>query len=299
MIIKCKSCNFNIDNGSKFCPNCGEKVVQSSFVDTPKSLSSIKNESLNIEKPISSNSSPNSKFDTPAKSLSSSTNKVNSNSTNKYDINLIRCGEKKINVIKVIRDYTGIGLAEAKNLIDSVPVVIPLNISQESVNSLLNDLIKAEANAVIVPSKNNKSIIKIQSTTVKSENNDTAKKTEFFKKENSISEKVNKSAINDNSHHRIIDKNKQNNDLLDPTEYYSILNSKEYSHLTLYMVLSFIFFFPLGIVSLINYNKGKNNTSNKEGMIYYLDNALKYAKIGTTIPIILLILSFISRIIRG
>ena len=38
-----------------------------------------------------------------------------------FDIELTSVGEKKINVIKVVRTATGLGLKEAKELVDSAP----------------------------------------------------------------------------------------------------------------------------------------------------------------------------------
>ena len=38
-----------------------------------------------------------------------------------FDIELTSVGEKKINVIKVVRTVTGLGLKEAKELVDSAP----------------------------------------------------------------------------------------------------------------------------------------------------------------------------------
>lgn len=36
-------------------------------------------------------------------------------------------GDKKLEVLKLVRDYTGLGLKEAKDLVDTLPRVIPLN----------------------------------------------------------------------------------------------------------------------------------------------------------------------------
>ena len=38
-----------------------------------------------------------------------------------FDVVLTSCGEKKINVIKVVRSITGLGLKEAKDLVDGAP----------------------------------------------------------------------------------------------------------------------------------------------------------------------------------
>ncbi len=41
-----------------------------------------------------------------------------------YNVELTAMGDKKIQVIKVVRDETGLGLAEAKTLVESAPKVI-------------------------------------------------------------------------------------------------------------------------------------------------------------------------------
>ena len=41
-----------------------------------------------------------------------------------FDVELTSVGDKKINVIKVIREVTALGLKEAKDLVDSAPSVV-------------------------------------------------------------------------------------------------------------------------------------------------------------------------------
>ena len=41
-----------------------------------------------------------------------------------FDVMLTSVGEKKVNVIKAVRAITGLGLKEAKDLVDSAPAVI-------------------------------------------------------------------------------------------------------------------------------------------------------------------------------
>jgi large subunit ribosomal protein L7/L12 len=41
-----------------------------------------------------------------------------------FDVMLTSVGEKKVNVIKAVRAITGLGLKEAKDLVDSAPSVI-------------------------------------------------------------------------------------------------------------------------------------------------------------------------------
>jgi len=41
-----------------------------------------------------------------------------------FDVHLITSGDKKIDVIKVVRAITGLGLKEAKDLVDGAPAVV-------------------------------------------------------------------------------------------------------------------------------------------------------------------------------
>lgn len=55
---------------------------------------------------------------------------------------LANCGEKKIQVLKVVREITGLGLKEAKDLVDAVPKPIKEGITKaeaEDVKKLLEE----------------------------------------------------------------------------------------------------------------------------------------------------------------
>jgi large subunit ribosomal protein L7/L12 len=53
---------------------------------------------------------------------------------------LTAVGEKKIQVIKVIREITGLGLKEAKDLVDNAPNPVKENVSREEATSIQNKL---------------------------------------------------------------------------------------------------------------------------------------------------------------
>ena len=48
-----------------------------------------------------------------------------------FDVNLVAAGAQKINVIKVVRAATGLGLKEAKDLVDGAPKVVKEAPSQQ------------------------------------------------------------------------------------------------------------------------------------------------------------------------
>lgn len=47
-----------------------------------------------------------------------------------FDVNLIASGDKKIEVIKVVRAITGLGLKEAKDLVDGAPSAVKQGVSK-------------------------------------------------------------------------------------------------------------------------------------------------------------------------
>jgi large subunit ribosomal protein L7/L12 len=56
-----------------------------------------------------------------------------------FDVILSAAGEKKIQVIKVVREITGLGLKEAKDLVDGAPKPVKTGVSKEEA-----DLTKAK-----------------------------------------------------------------------------------------------------------------------------------------------------------
>ena len=53
-----------------------------------------------------------------------------------FTVVLKSAGEKKINVIKVVRELTNLGLKEAKDLVDSVPKPVKENVNKEEAESI-------------------------------------------------------------------------------------------------------------------------------------------------------------------
>ncbi|MEB3197953.1 MAG: 50S ribosomal protein L7/L12 [Candidatus Sericytochromatia bacterium] len=53
-----------------------------------------------------------------------------------FDVILESAGEKKINVLKVVRDATGLGLKEAKDLVDNAPKPVKEKIKKEDAEKL-------------------------------------------------------------------------------------------------------------------------------------------------------------------
>jgi large subunit ribosomal protein L7/L12 len=53
-----------------------------------------------------------------------------------FDVVLSAAGEKKIQVIKVVREITALGLKEAKDLVDGAPKAVKTGISKEEAESI-------------------------------------------------------------------------------------------------------------------------------------------------------------------
>jgi large subunit ribosomal protein L7/L12 len=53
-----------------------------------------------------------------------------------FDVILNAAGDKKIQVIKVVRELTGLGLKEAKDLVDGAPKPVKTGISKEESDSI-------------------------------------------------------------------------------------------------------------------------------------------------------------------
>ena len=53
-----------------------------------------------------------------------------------FDVVLRDAGAKKIQVIKVVRELTGLGLKEAKDLVDGAPQTVKAGVSKDEANSM-------------------------------------------------------------------------------------------------------------------------------------------------------------------
>lgn len=62
-----------------------------------------------------------------------------------FDVILLEAGASKINVIKVVREVTGLGLKEAKDLVDGAPKPVKEKISKEDAEALKAKLTEAGA----------------------------------------------------------------------------------------------------------------------------------------------------------
>jgi large subunit ribosomal protein L7/L12 len=64
-----------------------------------------------------------------------------------FTVMLTACGESKVNVIKVVRAITGLGLKEAKDLVDGAPKAVKEGVSKKDAEDILKQLTEAGAKA--------------------------------------------------------------------------------------------------------------------------------------------------------
>lgn len=62
-----------------------------------------------------------------------------------FDVILTGAGDKKVNVIKVVREITGLGLKEAKDLVDGAPKPVKEKVSKEEAEAVKAKLVEAGA----------------------------------------------------------------------------------------------------------------------------------------------------------
>ncbi|MDD7804585.1 MAG: 50S ribosomal protein L7/L12 [Endozoicomonas sp. (ex Botrylloides leachii)] len=66
-----------------------------------------------------------------------------------FDVILLSAGEKKVNVIKVVRAATGLGLKDAKGVVDSAPAPLKEAVSKDEAEELKKQLEEAGASVEV------------------------------------------------------------------------------------------------------------------------------------------------------
>jgi large subunit ribosomal protein L7/L12 len=64
-----------------------------------------------------------------------------------FDVHLTEAGANKVNVIKAVREITGLGLKEAKDLVDGAPKVVKEALAKAAAEDALKKLTEAGAKA--------------------------------------------------------------------------------------------------------------------------------------------------------
>lgn len=62
-----------------------------------------------------------------------------------FDVILKSAGAQKLNVVKIVKDLTGLGLKEAKDLVDGAPKAVKEGVSKADADAALKKLIEAGA----------------------------------------------------------------------------------------------------------------------------------------------------------
>ena len=66
-----------------------------------------------------------------------------------FDVELTEAGDQKVKVIKVVREITGLGLKEAKDVVDGAPKVVKEQASKEEAEEIKKKLEEVGAKATL------------------------------------------------------------------------------------------------------------------------------------------------------
>jgi large subunit ribosomal protein L7/L12 len=66
-----------------------------------------------------------------------------------FDVILTGAGDNKVNTIKIVRQITGLGLKEAKDLVDGAPKAVKEAVSKADADAIAKQLIDAGASAEV------------------------------------------------------------------------------------------------------------------------------------------------------
>lgn len=66
-----------------------------------------------------------------------------------FDVILKACGPNKINVIKIVRVLTSLGLKEAKDLVDGAPQAVKTGVTKEEADAAMKQLVEVGAEVVV------------------------------------------------------------------------------------------------------------------------------------------------------
>lgn len=66
-----------------------------------------------------------------------------------FDVELTEAGGQKLNVIKVVREITGLGLKEAKDLVEGAPKMVKEGVSKEEAEAIKKKLEEAGAKVTL------------------------------------------------------------------------------------------------------------------------------------------------------
>ncbi|HUY97292.1 MAG TPA: 50S ribosomal protein L7/L12 [Verrucomicrobiae bacterium] len=66
-----------------------------------------------------------------------------------FTVTLTATGDQKINVIKTVREITGLGLKEAKDLVDSAPKAVKEGVARDEADAVAKKLQEAGATAEV------------------------------------------------------------------------------------------------------------------------------------------------------
>lgn len=118
----CSKCGTEAIEGAAFCQKCGAKLLTDGAVQQMDKT--VVNEEPTQAQPSTSNVC---------------------NDAEKLNVTLISAGNDKAYIIKMVREWTGLGLKESKELIENAPVLLKKGIAQEEAQAIKEALVKTGA----------------------------------------------------------------------------------------------------------------------------------------------------------
>lgn len=129
----CNMCGNQLVEGAAFCPKCGAKVYSEENVQYQSDMQSVNDESIDRQSDVSA---PN-----------------NETMVCKLDVVLTDVGTNKVKVIKAVREWTGLGLKEAKDLVDNVPILLKNAVTQEEAEFIKDAFMRIGATVIFKDQK--------------------------------------------------------------------------------------------------------------------------------------------------
>jgi len=115
--------------GALFCKKCGAKLINSDFLSQDAELP------LLVDSPQTARVVPQSPVDGSEHTQGVAESKEEPG-IKLFDVELTSTGTDKIAAIKVLRELTGLGLKEAKDIVDSVPQIVKTSLPETEAESI-------------------------------------------------------------------------------------------------------------------------------------------------------------------
>ena len=135
----CVGCKAECPAGMKFCPECGGNRFAGSLaeVDLLKKIEEMERE--RVTPPVLHTPIVQAPVSTPSDTVAGGQGAGLSEQL--YDVRLLSFGDKKLGCIKVVRELTGLGLKDAKDLVEGVPSFLAKEVTLTEATRIRNIMV--------------------------------------------------------------------------------------------------------------------------------------------------------------